>query len=63
VQMVFTIVPRRELATVVGIIKSFDPDMFYSVDALQVASAGVSPAPRRRLVPVLPAVLGLPSRV
>jgi uncharacterized protein YebE (UPF0316 family) len=49
VQVVVTIVPRRELAGVVAIIKRFDPGAFYTIDALQSRAAGVIPAPRRRL--------------
>jgi uncharacterized protein YebE (UPF0316 family) len=49
VQVVITVVPRRELAGVIAIQKRFDPDLFYSVDSLQTATSGVSPAPRRRL--------------
>jgi hypothetical protein len=47
--VVVTIVPRRELAGVVAIIKRFDPGAFYTIDALQSRAAGVIPAPRRRL--------------
>jgi len=49
VQLIFTVVPRRDLPGVIAILKRFDPDLFYSVDSLQAAAAGVSPAPRRRL--------------
>jgi uncharacterized protein YebE (UPF0316 family) len=56
VQMVFTVVPRRELPGVIAILKRFDPGLFYSVDALQAAAAGVGPAPRRRLAPLVPAM-------
>src|SRR5262245_9444611 len=37
VQVIFTIVPRRELVGVVGLIKRFDAGAFYTVDALQSA--------------------------
>src|SRR4051812_12393994 len=50
VQVVFTIVPRRELADVVALLRRFDPDMFYTVDSLQTAQAGV--APRREPAPL-----------
>jgi uncharacterized protein YebE (UPF0316 family) len=56
VQVVFTVVPRRELETVLAILKGFDPGAFYSIDALQAASAGVAPA-RRRLAPLVPPML------
>jgi uncharacterized protein YebE (UPF0316 family) len=54
VQVVFTVVPRRELEQVIAILKEFDPAVFYSVDALQSAAAGVAPAPQRRLGALLP---------
>jgi uncharacterized protein YebE (UPF0316 family) len=47
VQMIFTVVPRRLLGHVTAILKGFDPSVFYSVDALQSAAAGVTPPPRR----------------
>ncbi|MFO0930850.1 MAG: DUF5698 domain-containing protein [Gemmataceae bacterium] len=49
VQVVFTVVPRRQLGDVVAMLKGFDPNVFYSVDALQAAEAGVTPAARRAL--------------
>jgi uncharacterized protein YebE (UPF0316 family) len=47
VQMVLTVVPRRMLERVTAILKAFDPGVFYCVDALQAAQAGVAPPPRR----------------
>jgi uncharacterized protein YebE (UPF0316 family) len=47
VTVVQTTVPRRELASVVRLLERFDPGIFYTVDALQVARAGVVPMPRR----------------
>jgi uncharacterized protein YebE (UPF0316 family) len=43
VQVVFTVVKRKELEKVVFIIKGFDPKAFYSVKDLQLASEGISP--------------------
>ncbi|HEX5272222.1 MAG TPA: DUF2179 domain-containing protein, partial [Gemmataceae bacterium] len=43
VTVVLTVIPRKELAGVVTIIKEFDPDCFYSVDDVQSAEAGVFP--------------------
>ena len=57
VQVVLTVVPRRELGAVLGILKGFDPGAFYSIDALQAASSGVTPAPRRRLALLVPPIL------
>ncbi len=46
VQVILTVVQRRRLGRVVAIIKRFDPNAFYSVDALQSAAAGVFPLRR-----------------
>jgi uncharacterized protein YebE (UPF0316 family) len=62
VQLVFTVVPRRELPCVIAILKRFDPGVFYSIDALQSAAAGVTPAPRRRLALLVPPALRLFGR-
>jgi hypothetical protein len=48
VQIVFTVVRRKELDEVVAIVKQFDPKAFYSVDGLQAAAEGVFPAARAR---------------
>lgn len=49
VQIVFTVVRRKELDEVVGIVKQFDPKAFYSVDGLQAAAEGVFPVARARV--------------
>ena len=49
VRVVLTVVPRKELGRVVGLIKRFDPGVFYSVDDLHSAAAGVIPPRRGRL--------------
>jgi uncharacterized protein YebE (UPF0316 family) len=54
VQVILTVIPRKELANVVTLIKACDPKVFYSVDDLQSAAAGISPAARvspRKLLP------------
>ncbi len=59
VKIVLTVLKRKELDDVVGIIKGFDPKAFYSVDEIQAAEAGVFPSPRERWkgpVPLLPRV-------
>ena len=43
VQVVLTVVPRKELGRVVALVKGFDGGVFYSVDDLHSAAAGVSP--------------------
>jgi uncharacterized protein YebE (UPF0316 family) len=56
VTVVLTVIPRKELAGVVAIIKGFDPHCFYSVDDVQSAEAGVFPR-RGGLSDVVPAPL------
>jgi uncharacterized protein YebE (UPF0316 family) len=48
VQILLTVVKRKELDAVLALAKRFDPRMFYSVDDLQSAAEGVAPAARRR---------------
>ena len=47
VQVVFTVIRRKELGKVIGLIKHFDPRAFYSVNDLQAAAEGIAPAARR----------------
>ncbi len=47
VQMVFTIVPRREIQTVVDLVKRSHPDAFYSVEEVDFVERGVFPLRRR----------------
>jgi uncharacterized protein YebE (UPF0316 family) len=54
VQVILTVIPRKELDRVVALIKACDPKVFYSVDDLHSAAAGISPAARvspRKLLP------------
>jgi uncharacterized protein YebE (UPF0316 family) len=54
VRVILTVIPRKELANVVALIKACDPKVFYSVDDLQAATAGIAPGPRvspRKLLP------------
>ena len=55
VQIVFTVIRRRDLGRVVALAKGFDPKVFYSVDELQEAAQGV--APRGRLSGLFPGLL------
>jgi uncharacterized protein YebE (UPF0316 family) len=57
VQVVLTIVPRKELARVTAIIRSFDPGAFYSVDDIQAAARGVFPMAKRGPKRLLPSAL------
>ena len=63
VQVLLTVVPRCELPGVLALLKQFDPDVFYAIDGLQSAAAGVAPAPRRRLASLVPPAFWLPFRV
>ena len=54
VQVVLTVVKRRQLRHVVGLIKRFDAGAFYSVDDLQSAAAGVFRLKRGRPRGLLP---------
>jgi uncharacterized protein YebE (UPF0316 family) len=53
VQVVFSVIKRKELTKVVAIIKGCDPKAFYSVNDLQIAAEGISP--KRRLRALIPA--------
>lgn len=46
VQIVLTVVARKQLAHVITLIQTFDPRAFYSVDDLQQAAQGVFPDPK-----------------
>jgi hypothetical protein len=50
VQVVLTVIQRRELDKVRAIIEAFDRRAFYSVDQLQAVTQGVAPT-RRGLLP------------
>jgi uncharacterized protein YebE (UPF0316 family) len=63
VQVLLTVVPRRELPALTAILKAFDSEVFYSVDSLQCAAAGVAPAPRHRLAALVPPAFRTPFRV
>ena len=54
VQIVLTVVPRRDLGRVVALAKGFDPKVFYSVDELKEAVEGVAPRRLRGLFAGLP---------
>ena len=43
VKVVFTLVPRREVRTVVGLIKRFSPHAFYSIEDVGLVEKGVFP--------------------
>lgn len=62
VTVILSVVPRRELAAVTALLRGFDPGLFYCVDALSSATAGVAPAPRRGLAALVPAMPDLRRR-
>jgi uncharacterized membrane-anchored protein YitT (DUF2179 family) len=43
VKMVFTIIKRQDLPHVVGIIRQFNPNAFYSIDEVKSVAEGVFP--------------------
>jgi uncharacterized protein YebE (UPF0316 family) len=49
VQIILTVIKRKDLGKVLTIIHTFDPDVFYSIDELQTAARGVFPLTRGRL--------------
>jgi uncharacterized protein YebE (UPF0316 family) len=48
VQVVFTVIKRRELDNVIAIVRDFDAKAFYAVNDLQAAAAGINPAAKGR---------------
>ena len=48
VQVVLTVVKRKEIERVVHLIKQFDPKVFYSIGEVQSVSEGIFPLPRTR---------------
>jgi uncharacterized protein YebE (UPF0316 family) len=54
VQIVLTVIKRKDWERVRNIIRTFDPKVFYSVDDLQSAAEGVFPAARGRARALLP---------
>lgn len=49
VQIVYTVIKRKQLGCVLTIARRFDPNVFYSVDDLHSAAVGVAPLSRRRI--------------
>jgi uncharacterized protein YebE (UPF0316 family) len=57
VQVVHTVIKRKDLPHVVTLIKRFDAKAFYAVNDLQATAQGISPAPPNRAkmpIPILP---------
>ena len=49
VKVVFTIVPRREVTSVVNLIKRFNPKAFYTIEEVGFVEEGIFPARKNRL--------------
>jgi uncharacterized protein YebE (UPF0316 family) len=56
VQIIMTVVKRRQLSDVVSLIEAHHPQAFYAIDEVQSA-AGIFPTPARRRPSVLPSAL------
>ncbi len=59
VQVVFTVIKRKELKRIVSIIQTFDSKAFFSVNDLQSAARGISPAAAERTPRLVPELLRL----
>jgi uncharacterized protein YebE (UPF0316 family) len=59
VRMVVTVVPRKELAHVLALVKRFDPRVFYAVDEVQAAAEGVPSLAPKRTRSALPEIFKL----
>jgi uncharacterized protein YebE (UPF0316 family) len=59
VQVIYTVIKRKELERVLAMARRFDPRLFYSVDDLHSAAAGVAPLSRRRLGGLVPSLFKL----
>lgn len=46
VKVVFTIVPRQEVQSIVGLIEKFNPKAFYSIEEVSFVERGIFPAKR-----------------
>ena len=46
VKVIFTVVPRREAATVVDLVKKFNPKAFYSIEEIGFVEKGIFPPKR-----------------
>ena len=57
VQIVMTVVKRKQLGEVVALIEARHPQAFYAVDEVQCATAGIFPSRRKRHISVIPSAL------
>ena len=63
VQIVMTIVKRRQIPAVLSLIEAHAPQAFYAVEELQDASQGIFPAGRAGPVNILPSALTAMHRI
>jgi uncharacterized protein YebE (UPF0316 family) len=61
VKVVFTVVRRKQLPGVLGIVRGFDPSAFYSVDEIQDVGPGIFPE-RKRLGGLIPSMFQASQR-
>ena len=47
VKIIFTIVKRKDIAKVKGIIQDLNPNAFYSIEDIRIANQGVFPKKRK----------------
>lgn len=48
VKIIFTLIPRKELPRIVGIVRTHNPKAFYTVEDVRQAESGILPATVRR---------------
>jgi uncharacterized protein YebE (UPF0316 family) len=48
VKVIFTIVPKQEIQKIIGLIKRFNPQAFYSIEEVSFVEKGIFPAKRSR---------------
>jgi hypothetical protein len=66
VNIILTVIKRKQMPAVARIIRDYDPRAFYAVDELQTASAGIFPLTQTQRAPqsyTLPDTAGLEEAV
>jgi len=56
VKVVFTVIPRRDVAGVVDIVREFNPHAFYSIEEVGVVEKGIFPAKKTWLYSNFPGI-------
>jgi uncharacterized protein YebE (UPF0316 family) len=57
VTVVFTVIPRKELDGVIAIVRTCDPETFFTVEEVQQARPGVFPTRKSQRIGMLPSLL------